>query len=225
MCYKKLCCQCPTPADGQGRDRRGERRQAACKIGARPPARFGLPTGDLEDVGEAPLDIAPPRGQTMTHSYPFSRMIGDYLRASSGLLLTAGPALSLRPLPAVSLVVLSALAVLFAGFALQTRRRQRATLQTDGNGIAQAPRGLRLRWDALTDVRLAYYSTRRDAEGGWLRLTLWAGRQRIVVDSRLEGFPHVLRRAAGAAVRNDLHLEPATRYNLTALGLPVRHEG
>jgi hypothetical protein len=74
-------------------------------------------------------------------------------------------------------------------------------------------------------MRLAYYAPRRAQQDGWLQLTL-RGRSgpAIRVDSTLDGFDDVLRRATGAAARNELSLDPATQANLAALGLAAAAE-
>lgn len=155
----------------------------------------------------------------MTHMYPTSSVLSDYLRAGVGVAITGGPALLMDQLPALSMAILGGLAGLFAGFAIQTAWRQHSTVETSNEAIAFSPKGTRLRWDALTEIRLAYYSTRRDAERGWMQLTLREGSRRIRVDSRLEGFTDVARRAAGAAWRNGLAIAPSTVSNLSALGI------
>lgn len=157
----------------------------------------------------------------MTHMYPVSSVLSDYLRAAAGLALTGGPVLLMDRLPAVSVVILGGLATLFAGFAIQTAWRQHCSLETSNETIAVVPKGTRLRWDCLTEVRLAYYSTRRDAEHGWMQLTLREGSRQIRVDSRLEGFADVARCSASAAWRNGLALGPATVSNLLALGIAL----
>ena len=158
---------------------------------------------------------------TMTHMYPVSSVLSDYLRSAAGVALTGGPVLFMDQLPAVSMVVLSGLASLFVSFAIQTAWRQHCDVETSNETIAVVPKGTRLRWDALTEVRLAYYSTRRDAEHGWMQLTLREGPRQIRVDSRLDGFAEVARRSAGAAWRNGLALGPATVSNLSALGIAL----
>jgi hypothetical protein len=52
-------------------------------------------------------------------------------------------------------------------------------------------------------------------------LSLFDGRRRLQVDSRLAGFGDVAAGAAGAARANGLRLEPATIANFEALGIPL----
>jgi hypothetical protein len=74
-------------------------------------------------------------------------------------------------------------------------------------------------------MQLAYYAPRRARQDGWLQLTLRGpSGPAIRVDSTLDGFDDVLRRATGAAARNELPLDPATEANLAALGLATAAE-
>ena len=68
-------------------------------------------------------------------------------------------------------------------------------------------------------MRLAYYSTSRDRKTGWMQLELGAGRTRLSLDSRLDGFDAVVRHAVAAAADRDLQLSEATAANLQALGI------
>jgi hypothetical protein len=57
-----------------------------------------------------------------------------------------------------------------------------------------------------------------------MQLQLGAGRARLSLDSRLDGFEQLARQAAHAAVERGLELSDATAANLQALGVrvPVR---
>jgi hypothetical protein len=60
---------------------------------------------------------------------------------------------------------------------------------------------------------------RRDGSAGWLHLALRAGRQRLRLDSRIDGFAAIATRAAEAARRRRLVLNTATANNLASLGI------
>jgi hypothetical protein len=78
----------------------------------------------------------------------------------------------------------------------------------------------RLPWQQLRRLQLAYYAPRRARQDGWLQLTLRGpARAPIRVDSTLDGFEEVLRRATAAAAANELALDPTTEANLAALGI------
>ena len=80
----------------------------------------------------------------------------------------------------------------------------------------------RLAWQQVRRLQLAYYAPRRARRDGWLQLTLHGpDGPAIRVDSTLDGFEELLRRAAGVAALNDLSLDPTTLANFAALGLPT----
>jgi hypothetical protein len=171
------------------------------------------------------------------HHYPIGTLSSDYLRVALGLALTLGPLLALE-LAAPIAWLLAGLAILFLWFGLRTGLRQLSAVELSPQGIAiRGPFGRELAWDELAHMKLAYYAPRgwggprrrerqhergeRD-EGrrGWLQLTLQGARGRpLRVESTLEGFDQVLRRAMAMAARRQLQLDPATTANLGALGL------
>lgn len=156
----------------------------------------------------------------MTYTYPLKSVAPDYARAGLGVLLTGVPAL----LPSVATaprVILAGLALLFLGFGLQTAWRHATRLRLTEQGIAAEPLGPRLRWRELSDVRLAYYATRREARDGWMQLTLVSGRTKLAIDSRLEGFVEVVQRAVASAAVNGLALSPTTLNNLSGIHIRV----
>jgi hypothetical protein len=166
------------------------------------------------------------------HRYPIAILYPDYFRAALGLALTAGPLLLLDLAPAIAWL-LSGLALLFAWFGLRTALRQLSRIELSPQAIAiRGPLGRHLSWDELARMKLAYYAPRavrgrrrneQRGDGdrpGWLQLTLGGVRGRpIRVESTLEGFDQVLRRAMANAERKDLALDPTTVANLAALGL------
>lgn len=154
------------------------------------------------------------------HAYPTRAMCGDYLRAAAGAI----PCLSLLaalPLARPAAAVLAGLAALFGGFALRTALRHRSRIEMSETALsAVGRRGAPVAWAALDGMRLAYYAPRREREG-WMQLVVRAGRAKLSLDSRIEGFALLVARAAEAAAARRLPLDPATRANLAALGLPV----
>jgi hypothetical protein len=170
-----------------------------------------------------------------THRYPISSLYSDYLRVAIGLSLTMGPLLLLDLAPAVAWL-LAGLAVLFVWFGLRTVLRQLSSVEITARAIGiRGPLGRVVPWDELTRMKLAYYAPRSrsslrrrdrhherderdDGQRGWLQLTLRSARGRpIRIESTLEGFDQVLRRAM--ATREQLDLDPTTMANLAALGL------
>ena len=154
------------------------------------------------------------------YSYPTTSLLPDYLRVAFGLAVSAGPLTVLELAPGVA-ALLSGLVLLFAWFGVRTVLRQLSWLELSTADIALCgPICRRLPWQEVRRLQLAYYAPRRARQDGWLQLTLRGRRgATICVDSTLDGFDDVLRRAMGAAAQNELPLDPATQANLAALGL------
>jgi hypothetical protein len=154
-------------------------------------------------------------------SYPASAMVGDYLRAAAGLAPTLF-ILATVSLGDVGTVVIGGFAAIFAAFAIRTALRHGTSLEMDKTRLrADGLRRTVIAWGELDRVKLAYYSTRRDRKSGWMQLQLRAGRARLSLDSRLDGFDQLARQATRAAAERGLALSDATAANLQALGIRV----
>jgi hypothetical protein len=158
------------------------------------------------------------------HRYPRRVIVGDYLRAGAGLGCTLVPLVAAGGQPVAS-VVFGGLAALFAVFAARTTIRQATRVVSTDAGLERSAIStfglgrVTVRWERIADVKLRYFSTRRDRERGWMQLAVLGGDGRITVDSTLEGFDAIARRAAEAAAANGVALSGATIDNLAALGL------
>ena len=92
-------------------------------------------------------------------------------------------------------------------------------------------RTLRMTWDALTEVRLRYYTTRRgrgrgrdraaEPGKGWMQLRLRSPEGVLRVESTCDGFLDLARRAARAADSNGLSLDLPSVSNFRALDIAV----
>jgi hypothetical protein len=168
----------------------------------------------LDAASGVPVDVA-------RFSYPASAMLGDYLRAAAGLVPTL-LILATVSVGSVAAIVLAGFGAIFGAFAIRTALRHGTSLEVSDTELRAT--GLRpavIPWRELDRMRLAYYSTRRDRKSGWMQLELGAGRARLSVDSRLEGFDRLVRHAAIAAAERNLELSEATASNLQALGIRV----
>jgi len=155
--------------------------------------------------------------------YPWSALGPDGLRGLVGLALTGLPLVSL-PLAPWLQPLLGLMAALFLLFLLDTARRALTRITADDLGLLiSGPWGRprRLAWGRLARLRLRYFSTRRDRQQGWLTLQLGDGRHTLTLESTLEPFEPLLRRALAAATANSLALDEATLDNLAALGLSL----
>jgi hypothetical protein len=173
------------------------------------------------DLGQIGYEAA----GTTTHRYPNAAMIGDYLRALAGLVPT-GVLLVIFPLGGIAIAVLGSLAAIFGIFGARTALRHGTRFEVDDaelRAIGICRRAIV--WAELDRMKLAYYSTRRDRKAGWMQLELGAPGTRVSVDSRIDGFDHLVRRAAFVAGTRGLDLSDATVANLQALGVRLPETG
>src|SRR3546814_15024359 len=84
--------------------------------------------------------------------------------------------------------------------------------------VARGPLGGAIAWPDLEDLRLRYYSTRRDRTQGWMHMTLKSGGRTLTLESTISGFDDIAEPASEAARGNGLKLHDATLENLVALG-------
>jgi len=154
---------------------------------------------------------------TSEHRYPLAALLPDYGRGLLGATLSGG-AWSLAPAAPAAIVIFGGLTGLFVVFTMRNVWRHRMRITLGGDGLAVA--GLRNRmmaWRDLTGMRLRYYATRRNRQGGWMTLQLRAGSARVALDSSLTGFAEIVAQAVRAARRNELPLDAVTLANLQAL--------
>ena len=162
------------------------------------------------------------------YRYPLASLLPDGLRAAAGLACTGLPLATLPVAPGFG-IVLGAGAALFGVFGALTALRARTEVRVDDGGIEARPGRGRLHWSGLRRVRLRYFAVRRERERergqgrrrGWMQLVLKGDGRTVRIDSRLDGFDDVLRRAAAAAAEADLPLDPVTRANFEAAGVAV----
>jgi len=153
------------------------------------------------------------------YRYPARALLADYARASVGFVATGLPLLFVPPNTAI-IVVLGGLAGLFLLFGLRTGLRQMSSVEMSDQGVSVSGlRSMSLEWQSIRDLRLRYYSTRRDRAHGWMQLRLAGPAGSLSFDSNLDGFDELVRRAATAARAAGLKLNPTTLDNLGALGI------
>jgi hypothetical protein len=155
------------------------------------------------------------------YRYPLRALGLDYAGGATGLALSIGP-LAFMQIATPVAGVLAAVAALFLVYFGRTVCRQLTHIELDEAGIravgpAWGPRSAAIRWEDLRSLRLDYYSTRRDREGGWMQLRLGDARRCIRIDSDLERFSELVGRAADEAARRGLALDAASAANLQAL--------
>ena len=154
-----------------------------------------------------------------SHRYPARAVLLDYLYSGLGILLTLGP-LGLAASAGPAAWFLGGLAALFAVYGVRTVLRHRTCLRVSEEGlVVEGLLRRHLRWDRLTRCTLGYYATRRHRDRGWMQLTLKAGGPRLRIDSQIEGFDRIVRRAVHAAAGCGIALDHTTQENLRALGI------
>lgn len=152
--------------------------------------------------------------------YPPGPIVADYVRGGVGLALTLAPLAALDVHPAL-FWVLAAMAALFAVFLFRTAERHAARVTFDDVALTVAgPRPRRIAWAEIADLRIAYYSTRRDRQQGWMQMTVRsADGAAASIESSLDGFERLAARAADAARARGLPLAETTLENLAAIGI------
>ena len=157
------------------------------------------------------------------YRYPKSRILADYFLGGSGALM-CGALVALAASSLFVLIVFGGLTGVFLLFTIRTALRQRLRIAADADGIRMSGGSVRsLRWDEVESVRLRYFSTRRSRKGGWMTLTLRGPRQKIVVDSYLDGFEPLVRQAASIVTSRDLALDPTSASNFAALDAGLKN--
>jgi hypothetical protein len=179
----------------------------------------------MTGIDDSSVDAIDDEPGATRHIYPASAMAGDYFRAAAGF-VPSGVLLATVPVSSVAAVILGSFAAIFAVFGIRTLARHGTRIETTQTELrAIGPRRRAILWTELDRMRLAYYSTRKDRHAGWMQLELGSGRMRVRLDSRIEGFDHVVRRAVIAASARGLPLNEATVANLEAMGVKVPESG
>lgn len=152
------------------------------------------------------------------HRYPRQALLKDDVRAVLGLAVSATPLFF--GISVVVFCILVVLTVLFLIFGVRTALRHTTEIEVSDMGVrANGPLGAKIGWEDLRDIQLRYYSTRRDRERGWMDLRLRGRRRALRIESAIEGFEHIVRRAVDFAPGHGIELSARTRVNLRALGI------
>jgi len=149
--------------------------------------------------------------------YPVRAIMLEYFYAALGLAFTLVPLALVMPLPAVT-GVLVGFAVLFFIFGLRTAIRHHTFVEVSNGGVTlRSLWGLTVPWSELRELKLSYFSTRRDRHGGWMQLRLKGKKRMIRLDSTLDGFDKLVTHATHEARARGLELDLGTMQNLMAL--------
>lgn len=161
----------------------------------------------------------------MSLAYPKGALVGDYLRGGLGTGLTLPLALFV-PMHPVMFWIFSGLAAIFLAYVLRTVFRQMTRYELSDRSLDRhGPRPAVLPWAELSEIRLRYFSTRRDRENGWMQLQLKGRTVTLVIESTLDGFEGLVETAAQHALASGLEVDDTTRSNLNAMGISLKRPG
>lgn len=156
------------------------------------------------------------------YRYRLVSLLPDWLRSVTGLGIGMILTIFTVALPLLFYIGL-ALTMLFLAFAATTVLRQCTSVGVDGSGVAVRRTCLgrlgdaRIGWSEMRDIRLRYFSTRRDRSKGWMQLRMSASGKRLTVDSAINEFPRLVTTVTDAAAAHGLSLDPITLANVDAL--------
>ena len=157
------------------------------------------------------------------YRYPRRALAAAYLRTAAGLIMIGIPMVYGNP-GTVASVVLGGIALAFMAYGMRTwlRGMGRVRLDTDGISIS-GPFPAAVPWHELSGAKLSYYSTRRDSTGGWMQLNISGTREKLTIESTLDGFGDVTRRVIAETLARDIELSASTHNNLRPLGIQAGH--
>ncbi|WP_372053658.1 hypothetical protein P7L74_17665 [Tistrella mobilis] len=147
-------------------------------------------------------------------------LIADLARAAAGGAVIALPLLVVDGMNGVLGLILIALVLLFASFAVQRGLKLAESWTADGHLIIRQTAFGRNRLDLarLRTFRLEHFAPRKGA--GWFRLRLIDDSGvRLAAEDTLEDFHRLVALALTAAESRALPLDDVTTHNLAALGL------
>jgi hypothetical protein len=152
--------------------------------------------------------------------YPQAYFVRAYARSVIGLACILAAWYAIPPSGTASAICLLSAAA-FILYAVQVRLRQSTEVRWDSEGIdIDGPRPRTLPWSELRDVRLAYYSTRRDGANGWMQLKIRGKSGVLRLDSDAAGFDRLVTASLRCADRLGLDVKAATRHNAAVLVRP-----
>ena len=151
--------------------------------------------------------------------YPSHAIRVEFTYTIVGLLFSLVPITLTPALPEIC-GILSFLALLFFLFGLRTIIRQYTSIEISENKISVSGLlGFSITWSEIQELKLSYFSTRREKSDGWMQLKLGAHNHTLRVDSSLSGFSKLVSEAVKNTLGNGLKFSPKTIQNLKVLGV------
>lgn len=156
---------------------------------------------------------------TSIHRHTFRSLTADYTRSCGGLLVTLLPLFSVETTGTVAWMF-GIGALLFGVYALNTAIRHLGPIECSETAISVlGPFKRSVGWSEVSDVRLRYFSTRRDGRKGWMQLVVKSSSATVRIESTLAGFADIVAIAVEAANKRGLDLSPTTLGNIEVLGV------
>ena len=73
-------------------------------------------------------------------------------------------------------------------------------------------------WDAVTELKVRYFATRRDQSDGWMQVTVKSEAESVSFDSDIFDYDNVLATIWQAVGHRDIAMNDTTVSNLSSLG-------
>ncbi len=164
--------------------------------------------------------------------YPLRALWASYLRAAVGVGMMTALMVTAQP-GATGAVVLIGLAAVFLVYGLRTALRHATRYGFDDRGVmAIGPISRAIEWGDVVNVKLSYYTTKRDGyttkrdgTSGWWKLDITVRQSTMRIDSTLDGFGALAERCVREARARDVELSPTTIENLQPLGIELGDGG
>ena len=154
-----------------------------------------------------------------TFSYPRSIVVKEYCQTGIGIVFTGVPLLLFGP-SSVIVSLLGCFFCLFLAYGIRAYRHSQMKFIVDNSAIqALGPGKKVMLWEELEEIKLSYFSTRRDGENGWMQLKLKGRGKRLRVESTITDFWDLVGICALKAKNRGLALDPSTIQNMHALGI------
>ena len=153
----------------------------------------------------------------MKYRHSIRTIFQDYLRAGAGLAVTGVPILLLPSMKPISLALI-VIFLLFVVYTISLLLKHASVIEIQNTGLSvRGPVHRTILWHDLKELRLKYFSTRRDGAHGWMQLIVKTGSTNIRIESTLNGFTDIVNVAVNAAEKKGLILSSTTLRNLELL--------
>ncbi len=153
------------------------------------------------------------------HKYPLSYLLGDYASAAFGVAIMI-LLFTLASFHYLVLLFMLALTAVFLIFGARTYIRHNTVIKVDDVGVRAV--GLlpkQMPWAEISELDLRYFSTRRDRRRGWMQLRLKSGKKVLRIESQIDDFESVARRAYDKCAAEGAAMNVATMANLKSMGI------